>query len=214
VIALSFELLSARAEVHAAAPTIVFRLHVNELTGVNIHTAILKCQVQIDPRRRRYTPQEAERLSDLFDLPERWNDTMRPLLWTTTPVVLPAFKALAEVEVPVACTYDFDVATAKYFHALGRGEIPLLFQFSGTVFVGAPAGYQVAQVPSDLEAPFRLPIATWREAINQHFPNGAWIRLRRESLDQLDALRRRRGCVNWDELVEALAIEGRSGEPA
>ena len=46
-----------------------------------IHTLTLRCQVQIEPAKRRYVPQEQEKLLDLFGTPERWSRTVRPLLW-------------------------------------------------------------------------------------------------------------------------------------
>ena len=51
------------------------------------------------------------------------------------------FAGETEVDLPVACTYDFEVAAAKYLHALGDGEVPLLLLFSGTVFVARRAGF-------------------------------------------------------------------------
>ena len=38
----------------------------------------------------------------------------------------PASPASTEVDLPVTCTYDFEVAAAKYLHALDDGEIPLV----------------------------------------------------------------------------------------
>ena len=52
----------------------------------------------------------------------------------------PGFTGQHRVELPVPCTYDFEVAAAKYLHALDDGEIPLLFLFSGTVFAKGDGG--------------------------------------------------------------------------
>ena len=46
---------------------------------------------------------------------------------------------------------DFEVAAAKYFHALRDGEIPLLLLFSGTVFYRGDDGMLVDQIPWDRE---------------------------------------------------------------
>src|SRR5688500_8396096 len=92
--------------------------------------------------------------------------------------MIPDITVSAEIEVPVPYTYDFEVATSKYFHALEDGEIPLILLCSGTVFVKTDGGFQVEQVPWHKEAAFRLPVATWREMMDAHFPNSAWIRIR------------------------------------
>ncbi len=44
------------------------------------------------------------------------------------------FDATTEVDLPITCTYDFEVAAAKYLHGLDGGEIPILLLFSGTIF--------------------------------------------------------------------------------
>ena len=44
------------------------------------------------------------------------------------------FTGDVEFDLPVPCTYDFEVAAAKYLHALRDGEVPLRVLFSGTVF--------------------------------------------------------------------------------
>jgi len=132
---------------------------------------------------------------------------MRPLLWATVPLVLSRCEGSVEVDLPVACTYDFEVAAAKYLRALDEGDVPLLFMFSGTIFAASPAGLQVTPVSWDAEARFRLPLGTWQEAMDQHFGDSTWIRLGRPSFDALDRLRRARGLVSWDQVVDALCAE-------
>jgi len=48
----------------------------------------------------------------------------------------------------------------------------------------------------------------WREAIDRHFPQSAWLRLGRERFDRLCTFRARRGLLSWDAAVDAL-LEGR-----
>jgi hypothetical protein len=207
MIDINFSIASVRAEPHAAAPTLVFGVAFQETAGTAIHAGLLRCQVYIEVRRRRYSPVEGERLSELVGERPRWNETMHPLLWTTVPFVLPRCEGSAQVELPVACTYDFEVASTKYFHALDGDEVPLLFMFSGTIFAAGPSGVQAAQVPWEKEARFRLPVRVWRDAMDQHFGDATWIRLSRESLDALDRVRRQRGLLTWDQLVQALCAQ-------
>ena len=63
---------------------------------------------------------------------------------------------------------------------------------------------QVTQVPWEKECRFRLPVSTWREAMDQHFRNSAWIRISRESFDALDRFRTGRGLMTWDQTLDAL----------
>ena len=199
---LAFAVLDARAEPHAAVPTLNFRLRIE--AGAPIHSILLRARLQIEPRRRRHLPVEQERMEDLFGAPERWADTLRPLIWTQTSSIIPAFDRAVEVDLPVVCTYDFEVAAAHYFESLEGGEVPLLFLFSGTLFAKAEHGFRVEQVPWDKEAAFRMPLDTWRNLLDQYFPGCNWIRLRRESLQALRRFRTRNALLSWDDTIEAL----------
>jgi len=204
---LSFTVLGARAEPYAAVPTLVFRLGITESTGERIHALALRCQIQIEPRHRHYTGHEEERLLELFGEPRRWGETLNTLLWTHTSTMLPGFTGSIEIDLPVACTYDFEVTGTKYFHALDDGEIPLLLLFNGTVFTRGQTGFSVEPVPWEKEAPFRLPVKIWRELMDQYFPDSAWIRLRRESFNALHRFKGRRALPTWDDTIEALIRE-------
>ena len=202
VIDLGFRVVDARTEAHTAAPSLAFRLAIK--ASEPVHAILLRAQVQIEPRRRGHTASEQERLADVFGESERWRDTLHPLIWARASVSVPAFEDGVEIDLPVACTYDFEVAAAKYLDALEGGEAPLLFLFSGTVFAKAANGFRVEQIGWDKEAAYRLPVAVWREAMDAHFPGCAWIRVRRESLDALQRFRARNGMTDWDEAIEAL----------
>ena len=202
MIDLEFSIAGANTDPHAAAPTIVFRVAIT--SSQPVHAILLRCLVQVEPRRRRHSTGEQERLTDLFGEPDRWRDTLHPLVWARTTISVPAFDRGVEIDLPVACTYDFEVASAKYLAALESGEAPLLFLFSGTVFAKTEGGFQVQQVPWDREASWRMRASLWREVMDAHFPGCAWIRVRRESLDALERFRARRGLTNCDEAIEAL----------
>jgi len=209
---LTFQVLGARAEPHAAVPTLCFALRVGEAAGQPIHTIALRCQVQIEPRRRPYTAAEESRLLELFGEPKRWGDTLKTLLWTQASLMIPGFTGSTEVALPITCTYDFEVTAAKFFQALDEGEIPLLFLFSGTIFAKHGSGVTVEPVPWEKEASFRLPVRVWREVMDRYFPGSAWIRLRRESFDALHRFKGRRALPTWDDAVEALLEAAGEGE--
>lgn len=206
-----FSVTGARVEPHAMAPTLVLRLHVTAAGAGTVHAAIVRCDLHIDVRRRRYSTAEGDRLVELFGTRERWGETMRPLFWTQVSFALPAFTGRLDFDLPVACTYDFEVASAKYFHALDTGEIPLQLLFSGSIFFVHAGAFQVKPLPWDTEADFRLPVGTWREVMSRHFHDTTWIRLRRESFDALYRFRTERALPSWEATVEALCP--RSGPP-
>jgi hypothetical protein len=212
---LTIEVLAARAEPYAAVPTLGFTLRVDAgdaATAEPIHTIALRCQVQIEPRRRPYSPAEQSRLLELFGEPNRWSETLQTVFWTQVAVMIPGFTGATEINLPIACTYDFEVTSAKYFQALDDGEIPLRFLFSGTMFVKRGTGISIEPVPWDREAAFRLPVRTWRELMDQYFPGSAWIRLRRETFDALHRWKGERALPSWDDAVEALlGAAGRGG---
>jgi uncharacterized protein DUF6084 len=201
---LIFDVLEARAEPYAVAPTLVLRLRVVETTGETVHCLALRSQIRIEPLKRRYSDAEGERLVDLFGERSRWGDTMKPLQFAHVSQLLPGFKGTVETELSIPLTYDFEVATAKYFHGLDEGEIPLLLLFSGTLFLSGETGFSVEQVPWHKEAAFRLPVATWREAMDGAFPDSAWIRVRRETLDALARFKSRLALPTWDDALGIL----------
>ena len=171
----------------------------------------LRCQIRIEPHRRRYSAAEARRLHDLFGDPSRWADTVKPIQLATVTAMVPTFTALTEVDLPVPCTYDLEVASARYLQGLDDGTIPLLLLFSGTVFVATGEGYSVELVPWSAEASYRMPVSVWRDLVNAHFPGSAWLRCSRQTLDELSAFKAKRALPTWDATLAALLAA--AGEP-
>ncbi len=201
---LGFQVEEAMAVPFAAAPSLAFKLRItNQPASESIHTIALRCQIQLDVTRRRYSPEEQKRMLDLFGEPERWSQTLRNLLWTHVNVVVPGFKESTVVELPVPCSFDFNVATTKYFAGLREGDIPLLLQFSGTVFYAEPDGsLQVSPISWQHEAKFRLPVKIWREMMDTYYPNTAWLCLRRDVFDRLNQYKMQHGIPTWEALIE------------
>ncbi|GAB7029391.1 DUF6084 family protein [Streptomyces sp. NPDC021749] len=201
---LSFECTGVRADRRAAAPTLLFRLRLTTADPADrVHAVALRCQIRIEPARRDYRPDEAEALADLFGDRSRWSSTLHPLQFAQVSHVVPGFTGTTEIELPVPCSYDLDVAAGRYFHALADGEVPLLLLFSGTVFAGA-GGFRVHPVPWHKEAQVRMPVTVWQEMIDTHFPGCGWLRLPRTTLDALLAYRSRHALPSWHQAVEAL----------
>jgi hypothetical protein len=213
---LSFQVEGAEAVRFAAAPLLLFKLRIAQrAAAVPIHAIALRCQVRIEPAKRRYEGKERERLLDLFDTPDRWSQTLRPMLWTHVSAVVPPFTDDVVVDLPVPCTFDFNVAATKYFHALEEGEVPLSLLFSGTVFHEvADTGLQVAQVPWDKEAAFRLPVKVWKEMMELYYPNSAWLCLRRDVFDRLYQYKSGHRIPTWEQALESLLPPDKTESPA
>jgi hypothetical protein len=203
---LSFKVEQASVVPFAASPTIDFHLQVaNVPADQAIHTIALNCQIQIEVTRRRYTPEEQQRMVDLFGEPDRWSQTLRSMLWTNVSAVLPGFCGSTQADVRVPCTFDFNVAATKYFAGLATGEVPLNMFFSGTVFYAdAEGSLQVAPISWDQEAKFRLPLQVWQEMMQVYYPNGAWLHVRRDVFDRLYRYKMQRGIPSWEQALESI----------
>ncbi len=202
---LDFRVEGAEVLEHAAVPSLLFKLRIENLQEEPIRSVSLNTQVRISARQRHYETVEQERLQELFGEPNRWGETLRSLLWTHTVLQVPRFSGSTVVDMPITCTYDLEVAAAKYFYALEDGEVPLEFLFSGTVFYAAEGGWlQTTRISWEKEAEFRLPVRLWKEMMEHYFPNSAWIRLRRDAFDRLYNYKVRRGFPTWEAAVEAL----------
>jgi hypothetical protein len=204
---LSFDCIGAQAERYAVVPAFTLQLRISETTGQRVEAIALRCQIRIEPVRRRYTDAEAERLDDLFGEKQRWSDTLKPLQFAMLSVMVPSFTGSTQIDLPVPFSYDLEIASARYFSALDDGEIPLLMLFSGTIFGTAGGRLQVQQVPWSKEATFRLPVSVWRASVDAHFPNSAWIRMSRQTLDELIRFKNGKALPSWDATLTALLAE-------
>ncbi|MFD5426094.1 DUF6084 family protein [Streptomyces sp. NPDC127084] len=209
----TFSCTGVRADAHAAGPTLVFRLRITASPGTRVHAMALRCQLRIEPARREYGDDEASGLTDLFGERPRWGTTLHPVQFAHVSVMVPGFTGETETDLVVPCTYDMDIASTRYLGALNQGEVPLLLLFSGTAFTGV-GGFHVEPVPWDREAVCRMPVRTWREMIEQHFPGCGWIKLPRDTMDALLAYRSRRALPSWEAAVEALLREAAGAAPA
>jgi Family of unknown function (DUF6084) len=202
---LAFGVEDAEVLEFAAVPSLLFKLHVENLEEEHIRSVALNTQIRIAATQRHYDAAEQERLLEVFGEPSRWKDTLRSLLWTHTVLQIPPFSRSTVVDMPVPCTYDLEVIGAKYIYALEDGEVPLEFLFSGTVFYAGEGGrLQVERISWEKEAEFRLPVRLWKEMMEHYFPNSAWIRLRKDAFDQLYDYKVRKGFPTWEAAVEAL----------
>ncbi len=208
---LTFACTEAAAQRYAATPTLSFKLTITESTGVRVHAIALRCQIRIEPHRRRYSAAEARRLNDLFGDTSRWAETVKPIQFAMVSTMVPGFASLTEVDLPVPCTYDLEVASARYLQGLDDGTIPLVLLFSGTVFLAQGEGFSVELIPWSCEAAYRMPVTVWRDVVDAHFPGSAWLRCSRETLDALSEYKATHALPTWDATLAALLAA--SGNP-
>ncbi|MEV4073854.1 DUF6084 family protein [Nonomuraea fuscirosea] len=205
---LSIEVEGVEPAAPAAVPALDFTLTLRAAGGHEVRSLTLATQIRIDATRRGYGERDKERLAELFGPPDEWSRNLSSLLWTQTVTQVPAFTGSTRARITVPCTYDFEVAAAKYFHGLEDGEAPLDFLFTGTVFYLDGDRLQAAHLPRRAEAAFSMPVRVWRELMERHFPGGAWVRLGREEFDRLYAYKVRHTLPGWDDVIRSLLAKG------
>jgi hypothetical protein len=203
---LTFQVEKAEPQRFTVAPTLLFKLRINNaVANQAVHSVALRCQIQLEVARRQYSAEDQAQLRDLFGETERWGQTLKTMLWTHASVVAPAFTGTTIVDLPVPCTFDFNVAATKYFQGLEDGDVPLCFLFSGTVFYADDGGVlQVAPIPWDKEARFRLPVKSWQEMMDIYYPNSAWLCLRRDVFERLYEYKVAHGIPTWEQVLERM----------
>jgi hypothetical protein len=170
-----------------------------------IHSVSLRCQIRLEPARRKYSTAEQERLLDLFGEPKRWGQTVKTMLWSHVTAIVPPFGVETTLDLNVPCTTDFSIAAAKYFYALEDGLVPLCFLFSGTIFYADENGaLQVSQISWEKESNFKLPVQTWKQMMDIYYPDTAWLCLRKDVFDRLALYKSRRAMSSWEQAFESL----------
>ena len=204
---LDFNIVDVEPARHAAAPTLYFKLAISQgEKPVPIQSISLQSQIRIETKRRLYKQEEQARLTDLFGEPARWNQTLHSMLWTHASVAVPPFDGdCTVVDLPVPCSFDFNLAGTKYFHGLEHGEVPLLLLFSGSVFYRD----QNERLSMDLiswnkEAKYRLPVEVWQNMMELYYPNCTWLCVNRQVFEALYEYKRRRGYTDFDEALTSL----------
>jgi len=192
---------------YAAVPTLLLQVQIHNTAGDRLEGVTLNTQVRIAAAQRPYSDAERERLIELFGTSAQWG-AVKSVLWAHSVVHVPPFDREAVVAIPVTCTYDFEVVSAKYCHGLEEGEIPLELLFSGTMlFQGRLGALQIQPIPWDKEARAALPVALWKGLMDAYFPNSAWLRVQRDWFERLYRYRTRKGLLTWEAVLHELLGE-------
>ena len=207
---LSFGVEKAEAVQFAASPAIDFFLRIdNSPSEELIHTVALRCQVQMEVTRRRYTlPRNSRTCSISSASPAAAGPWTLPqtCCGPTCSLIVASFRSSTVAKMQVPCTFDFNIAATKYFYGLDDGEVPLCLMFSGTVFYADESGaMQVAPISWDKETRFRLPVRVWKEMMNLYYPNTAWLNVRRDVFDRLQQYKMSHAFPGWEQTLRAAA---------
>lgn len=202
---LDFRIVDVETSSSGIVPLLLFKLAITTAHDGPIQALLLNAQIQIESPKRPYSAAEKEKLVELFGTPDRWGQTLRNRLWTHTNATVGNFTRETKSVLPVPCTYDLNFAAPKYFCALDGGEVSLLFLFSGSVFyVSSEGRLQVERISWNKECLYRLPVQVWKDLMEQHYPNSAWLYLRRDAFERLWAYRRQNGLATWEQTIERL----------
>jgi hypothetical protein len=202
--ALELEVLGAEPALHVASPALHFRLRARESAQREVYMVALSTQIHIDPGLRAHDPPTRAQLVELFGAPERWAATTTSIVWARVETLLPSFSSETELTLVVPCTYDLEVASARYLDALGDGEVPLSFHFSGRIFYrGGDGRLQIVLTPWT-SATFRMPVAVWRRMIDHHFPGSGFIRVQDDTLRALGLHKATAGLPTFDDAIADL----------
>ena len=143
--ATTFAVLDVFAEPYAAAPQLTARLRIEEATGQTIHAIALRCQVRIEPQRRRYDDGRSRTaLRGLFGERERWVDTLRPFLWMQCNTSVQGFTGVDRGRPRAAVHLRLRRRRlALPARAAATATVPIVLLFSGTVFTRGANGFGV-----------------------------------------------------------------------
>ena len=126
---------------HAAVPTLRFGLRIESVGG---RADPLGAARRPDPDRRAAAPlrrRAQDRLFELFGARSAGgHDAAHAAVDARRRSSSRRSAGATVVDLPVPCTYDLEVAASRYLDALGDGEVPLEFLFSGTVFYAGEDG--------------------------------------------------------------------------
>ena len=201
VLDLNFTVERAEPQPHAAAPLLIFKLRIAETVTAEEPTTIpaiaLRCQIRIEPTRRRYEPGEEEKLLDLFGEPERWGQTLRSTLWTHASVVVPPFtgdtlsispspaRSTSMWRRPSTSTRSKTARSRSACSSAARSFTPTKTDISRS-----------ARSPGKKRRTFRLPVQVWKDMMELYYPNSAWLCLERDTFDRLYRFKSGRGLAD------------------
>ena len=191
----AFAVLGAEPVAHAATPTLRFHLHVERPARARgPHDRALDA----DPDRpgaarlrRRDAGAAGRAVRAARALGARRRSSFQ---WAQRRRARPGFTGATSFALEVPCTYDLEVAAAKYFYSLpgrrGPADVPL--QRHGALPRRGDR-LQVALVPWSCSARWRMPVDAWKRSMAAYYPGGGWVRLQTRDARRARGAQGRRG---------------------
>jgi hypothetical protein len=210
---LTFKVSAVGSVADGALPQIRIGLEIESSPGDEPVQSIVLCtQVRIDCAQRAYSPQEQERLRELFGEPSLWWSSLRSVAWVRTITQVGAFRGRTQADLIVPCSHDLEVVATKYFFGLRGGHVPLRLLFSGSAFHGTEGALQVTPIPWTHELAFELPERVWREVMQRHYDERMLLGVRRDVFERLYRYRREHGLPAWEQVFQRLLDQARAPE--
>ena len=207
-----FEITSVEPVQRSVAPTLRFSGRITTEPDRPVYAVALTAMFTVEPAKRSYDGPERERLIELFGGPERWASTTGAFRWAQVETVVPGFTGNGEFTLDVPCSFDLEIASAKYFGALEAGSVPLRIHFNGSVFYEADDGrVQVVLIPWDRTVRFEMPVDAWRRMASEHHPFRSWLPLSTETVGRIERRKARLGSPTFDACVSEL-LDDAEGE--
>jgi uncharacterized protein DUF6084 len=203
-----FAVAGVEADPHAATPVLRFEVGVTDASGRDVYTMAVSAQVHVDAHRRPYDEATRERLRDLFGEGDGVPATAGSLRLGRVDTLVPSFTGSGSFTVELPVSGDLELAGTRYFASLPGGNVPLTFNFNGSVFYrGDDDRMQVTLVPWTASARYRMPAATWHELIERRHAGSGFVRLQAGTLESLRRRRAERGLPTFDATIAAALEE-------
>ena len=211
---LSFQVEGVEVVANAATPLLAFKLRLSDANPEQtIHTVALRCQIQLEVTRRKYTAEDQERLARS--------------VWRTQPLGPDPAKSFVDArqsgrafvhrEQPwsifpcrvrsISMWLPPNISTG-WRTGKCRFACSSAAPFSMPVREGS---LQVAPISWDKEARFKLPVKIWRDMMESYYPNSAWLCLHKDAFDRLYQYKVTHGIPTWEEVLESIIPGGRDG---
>ena len=147
-----------------------------------IYTIALRCQINVDPARRRYDADPASDCPSCSESPSGGARRPRASCGRASTCSSRASKArpTSTSRCPAATTSRSRPPDIS--RGLSDGAVPLSFHLSGSVFYKTSSGeLRITQVPWDIDVRYELPLAVWTDMMEHHYPEEWLGALRREN---------------------------------
>ncbi len=130
---------------------------------------------------------------------------------TIASVTVPAFTDECVIDLPVGCSYDFNLAATKYFYGLEAGEfLCCCCSAARSSFATARATCRSVRSPNTRRPATVFPVGTWRALMERYYSGTVPLSLSREVFDEVYRFKRRHALASWDDTVRLLLEKGRA----